>query len=145
MKVQYNPREQDHKVVIRGNYHGDKCLASLNDYISELGKNPKAGNRMKQNSMTVCMDAIRAYLKRWKPSNPVILHYHYYEPLKGQKRDLMNVHAYADKCFEDALQKCKVIVNDSPEYVVNTTHDFFYTKSTVGIIVYIEEVSNSES
>ena len=45
----------------------------------------------------------------------------------------------ADKIIEDALVKCKVLPDDRPEYVKNTTHEFFYTDDEPYIEVYIEE------
>ena len=70
----------------------------------------------------------------------MILHYKFYEPQKGQKRDYMNIFSFADKVIEDALQKCGVIKDDDPRYVKNTTHEFFYTDGTPRIEVSIEEI-----
>ena len=70
----------------------------------------------KEYSMIAC-NAIRLGLKRFQTNKPVILHYRFYEPLKGQKRDVMNIFSFADKVIEDSLIRCGVIQNDSPQFV----------------------------
>ena len=131
----------NHTFEIRGRYYKNHCFPGLNEYIHEIGKNPKAGNRMKQDYQMIACNAIRLCLKRFNTNKPVILHYTFKEPEKGNKRDRMNVFSFADKVIEDALQKCKVILNDDPTHVINTTHEFAYTKGLPGIIVTIEEVA----
>jgi len=128
------------KVFIRGRFYGDKTLPSLNNYLAEIGRNPKAGGRMKNDCEWICIAAIRKCLKGWKVTNPpIVLHYKFYEPSRGQKRDYMNVFSMADKSFEDALQDCKVIENDNPDWVINATHEFFYTDGEPYIEIEIEE------
>lgn len=128
------------KVFIRGRFYGDKTLPSLNNYLAEIGRNPKAGGKMKNDCKWICIAAIRKCLKGWKVTNPpIILHYKFYEPSRGQKRDYMNIYAMADKSFEDALQDCKVIENDNPDWVINATHEFFYTDGEPYIEIEIEE------
>ena len=59
----------------------------------------------------------------------------------------MNIFSIADKCFEDALQVCKVIPNDNPKFMLNITHDFFFLPEKWGepdIEIYIEEVKDGE-
>ena len=128
------------KVVIQGRYYGDKTFPSLNNYLAEIGKNPRAGGRMKKDYMWVCISAIRKYLKGWKVTKPpIIIHYKFYEPSKGQKRDVSNIYALVDKFFEDALQAAGTIENDNPAWVANTTHEFYYTDSEPYIEIFIEE------
>lgn len=130
------------KVFIRGRFYGDKTLPSLNNYLAEIGRNPKAGGKMKNDCKWICIAAIRKCLKGWKVTNPpIILHYKFYEPKdhKGHRRDYMNIFAMADKSFEDALQDCKVIENDNPDWVINATHEFFYTDGEPYIEIEIEE------
>lgn len=126
--------------VIKGKYHKEKTFPGLNEYIAALGTNPRKGGRMKVEYEMIACNAIRRELKRWKTEKPVILHYKFYEPQKGQKRDYMNIFSFADKVIEDALQKCGVIKDDDPRYVKNTTHEFFYTDTTPRIEVVIEEI-----
>lgn len=126
--------------VIKGCFCGDKTFPSLNQYIAELGRNPKAGGRYKKQYVMIAANAIRRDLKRWKTNKPVILHYTFAEPKKGAKRDFGNIFGCADKFIQDALRDCKVIPDDSPQYVINFTHEFIYTSGTPYIKVEIEEV-----
>ena len=127
-------------VKIYGRYHGEKTFPSLNNLLADYGSNPYKGNATKQKFQNICNGEIRYQLKKWKATHPVILHYYFYEPRKGKVRDRMNIYAFADKCFEDGLVKCGVIVDDNPKYLLNATHDFFRTSDTPGFEVYIEEV-----
>lgn len=70
---------------IRGAFYGEKTFPSLNNYLAEVGKNPKAGGRLKRQYVMIATNAIRRDLKRWKTSKPVILHYTFAEPKKAQK------------------------------------------------------------
>ena len=128
------------KVFIRGRFYGDKTLPSLNDAITEYARHPKAGSKMKDDCKWICIAAIRKCLKDWKVTNPpIVLHYKFYEPNRGQRRDVMNIFDWADKCFEDALTACKTIGNDNPDWVINATHEFFYTDGEPYIEIEIEE------
>lgn len=129
------------KFVIAGTFYKDRTFPGLNEYIAELGRNPRAGGQIKRDYMIVASNAIRRDLKRYKTSQPVILHYKFYEPKKGQKRDVMNIFSFADKVIEDAIVKCGVIPDDDPVHVVNTTHKFFYSDNP-RIEVEIEEVTS---
>lgn len=129
-----------HNFVIRGRFYGDKTFPSLNDYLHECGKNPKNGGKMKRDYMMVASNAIRLQLRRLKVNRPIILHYRFYEPRKGQRRDFMNIFSLADKVIQDALQQCKVIPDDGPDWVKNTTHEFYYTDKEPWIEVVIEEL-----
>lgn len=126
--------------VIKGAFCGDKTLPSLNQYLSEIGTHPRRGGQYKRQYVAIITNCIRRDLKRWKASGPVILHYVFAEPRKGQKRDRMNIFSLADKFIEDALRDCRVIADDDPEHVVNCTHEFIYTDGTPYISVEIEEV-----
>lgn len=126
--------------TIRGAFCGDKTFPSLNNYLAEIGRNPKAGGRYKKQYVMVATNAIRRDLKRWKTDKPIILHYTFAEPKKGAKRDRGNIFGLADKFIEDALRDCGVIPDDNPKYVVNFTHDFIYTTGEPWIRVEIEEV-----
>lgn len=126
--------------TIRGSFCGDKTFPSLNQYLSEIGRNPKSGGRYKKQYVMIAVNAIRRDLKGFKTVKPVILHYTFAEPQKGKKRDYGNVFGLADKFIEDALRDCKVIPDDNPEYVKNFTHDFIYTDGVPYIRVEIEEL-----
>ena len=130
------------KVTIRGKYYGERTLPSLNDYIAEIGRHPKAGNKLKGDCMKICFSAIRRCLRGWKVTRPpVVLHYKFFESSKGKRRDVMNIFSFADKVFEDALTDLKVMENDNPDWVENTTHEFYWIdpKNEPYIEVEIEE------
>ncbi len=127
------------KFRIEGSYYGNYCFPSLNNYIQELGRNPKAGGRFKKEYVRISTLYIRKGLGSWTTNNPVILHYRFGEPDKGRKRDVMNVFGFADKVIEDTLRDLKVFPDDNPKYVTNCTHDFEYVKEPY-IEVEIEEV-----
>ena len=129
------------KVVIRGKYHGEKTFPSLNNLLNEYGRMPVLGNKMKRKHQEVCSWEIRRQLKRYETQYPLIVHYRYFEPSKGQKRDYPNIHALTSKIFLDALQDCNVIPNDGPMWVLNETHDFFYTDEEPYIEIYLEEIT----
>ena len=131
------------KFEIKGRYwKNEKTFPSLNDYIHELGRNPKAGGSMKKKYENIACDALRASLRGFKAKSIVTLHYRFYEPAKGIKRDHMNVFAFADKVIEDALCKCGIISDDNPKCLDGSkiTHEFYYTSETPRIEVEIVEI-----
>lgn len=132
------------RFTIRGAFCGDKCFPSLNQYIAELGRNPKGAGRYKKQYVMLATNAIRRDLKRFKTDKPVILHYTFAEPRKGAKRDYGNIFSCADKFIEDALRDCRVIPDDNPHYVKNFTHEFIYTDGVPYITVEIEEVETPQ-
>lgn len=128
------------KVTIRGRYYGNKTLPSLNDYLGAIGTNPKAGSRFKSDYTKPIINAIRRCLRGYKVTcPPAVLHYRFFEPNKGQRRDVMNIFSLADKFVEDALQLCGVIENDNPDWIINTTHEFYWVDGEPYIEVEIEE------
>lgn len=128
----------EYKFIINGLYYKNRTLPSLNDYLRECNKNPKAGNRMKQQYQMIINDKIRLQLKCLTIQKPVILHYYFYEPRKG--RDRSNIFAVAAKFIEDSLQVCGVLSDDGWDSVINFTHDFFIDKKNPRIEVVIEEI-----
>lgn len=131
------------KVEIVGNYYGSKTFPSLNNLLAAYATHPKQGGSMKKKFQKICCDEIRTQLQGYKAVFPIIIHYRFFEPQDGHLRDNMNIFTMVDKCFEDGLQVCKVIDNDNPKFVLNTTHDFFFLPEKWGepyIEIYIEEV-----
>jgi hypothetical protein len=127
-------------VTIRGTFYKDRTLPSLNDYIAEIGRNPKAGGRFKADYMKPCISAIRKCLRGWKVTNPPInIHYVFHEPMKGIARDHGNIFSFCDKVFEDALQAAGVIENDNPKWVDGLGMTFKYTTGEPFIEILIEE------
>ena len=106
------------EITIKGRFFGDKTLPSLNNYLSEVGRNPKAGGRLKRQYVMIATNAIR----------------------RDAKRDRGNIFGLADKFIEDALRDCGTIPDDDPKHVLNFTHDFIYTDGEPYIRVEIEEV-----
>ena len=134
------------KVIIMGEYYGNRTLPSLNDYLSEIGKNPKAGGRFKADYSTICISAIRRSLLGWKVTNPpVILHYRFFENKKGKRRDVSNIFSLCAKFFEDSLQKCGTIKNDNPDWIEGFTADFSWIDGTPYIEIEIEERGKNEN
>ncbi len=129
------------KFEIKGEFYGKFCFPSLNNYINEIGRNPKTGGRFKKDYVKVATTFIRRDLKGFKTTKPIILHYTFGEPNKGHKRDVMNVFSLADKIISDTLRDLKVIPDDNPNFVKNCTHEFEYVSDPF-IRVEIEELEN---
>lgn len=130
------------KVTVKGKYFGNYCFPSLNNYLAEMGCHPQKGGRFKRQYEIVANNAIRRCLGRWKPEGRITLHYTFYEPKKGNKRDHMNVFSLFDKVFEDSLQACGVIPDDNPKYIEGNliTHRFVYTSGEPMVEIEIEEL-----
>ena len=129
---------------IEGCYWKDKCFPSLNNYISELGRNPKEGGRFKKRYVNIACHCISQDLGQWHTENRVYLHYTFAEPSKGQKRDFDNVCGLAQKFILDALRDMNVIPDDKPTYVAGFDFKFLYTDDEPYIEVEIEEILNHE-
>lgn len=129
-------------VKIYGRYHGEKCFPSLNNLLAAYGSTPYKGNAMKQKFQNICINEIRAQLRRYKAEHPVIIHYYIYEPKRGKIRDVGNIVAMIDKCVQDGLVKAGVLIDDNPKYVKNYTHDILYTDEAPGFEVYLEEIED---
>ncbi len=136
-------KDRRHKITIRGEYFGSRTLPSLNDYLAEIAKNPKAGNKFKADYQKPIISSIRRCLRGWKVTHPpVILHYKYYEIKKGKRRDISNIHALCAKFAEDAMQLAGTIENDNPDWIENFTTEFHWLddpKAEPYIEIEIEE------
>ena len=136
---QFDPAE--HGDMPHFTYFG--VTPSLNEYLSATGRNPRAGNSMKQKFVQDLSWYIRADLKHWKATHPVIIHYIIYEP--NMKRDHDNTVSVICKYVQDTLQKCGVIENDGWKHVLNFTHDFYVDRENPRIEVYLEEITAKEN
>jgi len=133
-------KERKPKITIRGEYYGKRTLPSLNDYLAEIGKNPKAGAKFKADYTKPIISAIRRCLRGWKVTHPpVILHYRYFENKKGKRRDISNIHALCAKFAEDAMQTTGVIENDNPDWIVGFDCEFNWIDGEPFIEILIEE------
>ena len=130
------------RVVISGNYYNGKCFPSLNNMFAAYSRSPKIGASLKRKFQKIAADELRDQLNGWKATNPLIVHYRYFEPRDGHYRDLPNVHGAFSKILLDAAQDVGVIKNDCPKFVLNETHDFFYCGEyeETRIEIYFEEV-----
>lgn len=94
---------------------------------------------MKRKYKNLAVDAIRfSRCFRYKPKNPVIIHFVYYEPNK--RRDKDNIDSMCRKCVFDALQEVGILPNDGWKEIENYTHDFYVDQRNPHIEVYLEEV-----
>ena len=135
MRLQFVPDESMPHFTIKGTF------PSLNQYLSECGRNPRAGNRLKRDHMMLATNAIRRQVDRhFKPKNPLIVHFRYFEP--NMRRDKDNIDSLARKVIFDSLQATKIIENDGWKQIENYTHDFFVCGKgeEPRIEVYLEEV-----
>lgn len=125
---------------IEGRYYGDNTFPDLNNYLSECGRHPMKGGKLKKDYMMIACNAIRKQLPRVAILGRVKIHYRYYEASK--KRDPSNVSSMAIKVIEDALQKCGVISNDGWANIAGYSQDFFVDKDNPRIEVTITEVGD---
>lgn len=118
-------------------------MPSLNEYLAETGRNPKAGGKIKKEYKQLALQYMRlSEFRFWEANGPIIIHYVFYEPNK--KRDHDNVFAFASKCIQDALQEGGFIKNDGWADILNFTHDFYCDPKYPRIEVYIEEINNGQ-
>ena len=122
---------------IEGRFYGDNCFPDLNNYLSECGRHPIKGGKLKKDYMMIACNAIRKQLPRVVILGRVRIHYRFYETSK--KRDPSNVGSMAIKVIEDALQKCGVISNDGWANIAGYSQDFFVDKDNPRIEVTITE------
>ncbi len=89
-------------------------LPSLNEYVDACRAGKRKGAEFKKNIEEI----IWAYIKTSKTISPVTtpveIHFEWHEADK--KRDVDNITS-AKKYILDAMQKCKIIKNDSRKYV----------------------------
>ena len=130
-----------YRFVIRG------TMPSLNELLSgerqTYGRGKKIGskgNDLKQMWQKTAVYTIRQQLKGTKPKCPIVVHYRYFE--RNRRRDLGNVHGFAQKIVEDALQAAGTIPNDGWEQIRGFTAEFFIDKLNPRIEVELEEVED---
>lgn len=112
-------------------------LPSLNDYIRICNRNRFEGNNFKKGVENDIIWAIKSS-KTPAIEKPVKIKYIWIE--KNRKRDIDNVSS-AKKYILDALQRAKILINDSPKYVTAHKDEFKYDKNNGDrVIIEIEEV-----
>lgn len=121
-------------------------LPNLNDYLAseriplrtKTGKFTTRGNKMKHDAQDNIIKQISRDLKGLKITNPVFLHYKFYE--ENQKRDLDNIASFAMKVTQDSLVLSGVLPNDGWTWIKGFTCDFGVDSINPRIEVKIEEV-----
>lgn len=96
------------------------------------------GHNIKKEWQTATMWAIRKQLGRVKATPPVDIHYVYYEPKRN--RDKGNIHGFAQKIIEDAMQDAGLINNDNWQWIRHFTAEFYVDAKNPRIEVIVEEV-----
>lgn len=115
-------------------------LPGLNEYVDATRTNRYKGAEMKRDAQRLCENAIFMCWSEYAPkiTNPVRIHYTFYEPNK--RRDKDNVSGFAHKVIQDALVASGVLKDDGWSEVVGSTDDFDVDKELPRIEVVLEEV-----
>lgn len=124
----------EYRIIIDGRY------PSMNQFIeaNRIGKGRwNKGNKMKQECQEEISLYINTQLHKIHIFKPVYIKYKFYEPNK--KRDLDNISGFFHKIFQDALVKCGVIQNDSWQYIVGFSDEFFVDNQCPRIEIEIIE------
>lgn len=126
------------KFVITETYRGDKIFPDLNDLLHEACRDPRAYARMKRQCEYIVQDAVRQQIRGYKVAGKCKLNIIWGEPNKGQKRDYDNIVSAGRKIIHDALQKCNVIENDNPDYLLYGDNEFVYADRPYIIVDIVE-------
>lgn len=124
----------------------DGTMPNMNDFIqaertqfrSRTGKFMTKGSQLKKRWQKTAVTFIRKDLKGTKVNTPIDIHYHYFEPNK--RRDKGNIHGFAQKIIEDALQEAGTIPNDGWNEIRNFSTEFDVDKANPRIEVVLKEV-----
>ena len=118
-------------------------MPSLNEYLAETGRHPKAGYKVKKEYVNTAIMYWRlSDYRDWVATKPVITHFCFYEP--NLKRDSDNITSCAVKFIHDALRDIGVVKDDNREFIQTFTHDFYLDRVSPRIEVYIEEINDEE-
>lgn len=123
-----------YKVVVNGKF------PSLNEFIKACRTHKMSANNMKHKSQNEIAVYLVEQLRKVRIDKPVFIKYTYYE--KNKKRDLDNISSYFHKVFQDSLVNCKIIHNDSWQYIVGFSDDFAVDNKNPRIEVEIIEVGD---
>lgn len=119
------------RLVILGRFEG------MNEIVAAAKRHPGAYAKMKrENTLSV---ALTASCQELPPiTNPVIIHFTYYEANK--RRDPDNFAAGARKFILDGLVEAKVIPKDGWGEIAGFTDEWYVDKDNPRVEVVIEEV-----
>lgn len=112
-----NNNTKEYSITIPGKF------PSMNQFINANRTNVHKGNKMKQDSQNEIALYLLEQLHRVHFDEPVYLRYRFYE--QNKKRDLDNISSYFHKVFQDTLVQCRIVRNDSWEYIVGFSDEFF--------------------
>ena len=110
----------------------------MNELIAYNRTNVYKGSKLKKDSQMIVMYEINHKLHGIHIENPVIMHYHFWEP--NSKRDIDNVASFAMKVIQDALVKCRVLDNDGWKNIRGFKCEFDVDQQHPRIDVVIEEM-----
>lgn len=113
-------------------------LSGMNELIAYNRTNVYKGSKLKKDSQQLVMYEINHQLHGIHIENPVIMHYHFWEP--NSKRDIDNVASFAMKVIQDALVKCRVLDNDGWKNIRGFECEFDVDQQHPRIDVVIEEM-----
>ena len=130
----------EYKVVVTGYDSG------LNELLHNQGKRYDARtkryrvfNKEKEKNDRICRNCIRVSdCRNVQISKPVYMEYSFFVPNK--KHDRSNYASAFIKSFEDALQQCNVIKNDTYDLVLDYTIHFEVDTKNPRVEVVIHEV-----
>lgn len=128
-------------VTVKGFKSGLNELLSckIYDYRTKKYRNP-----VKNRNDAICAKFIRLSkeLRGIHFEKQVVMHYSFY--CENKMHDRMNVASAFIKSFEDALQKCNILKDDTWDLVGTPTLEFAIDKQNPRVEVIIEEVEENE-
>lgn len=128
-----------YRVVVKGYDSGlNELLQAQNKRWDSRLKKLIVSNPEKLKNDRLCERAIRSQLRGVRIESPVFMRYTFYVPNK--KHDRSNTFSGFIKSWEDALQHCKVIENDSYDCVLDPQIKFFVDRQNPRIEIEIVEV-----
>lgn len=119
------------KLVILGR------LPGLNEYIAAERSNRHAAAQMKREAQQGVEWAVRAQLRGVHFTQPVWMHYRWFEP--DRRRDKDNVSAFGRKVIQDALVSAKVLKNDNWACIDGFSDEFCVDRKRPRIEVEIHD------
>lgn len=127
----------EYHVTVKGFKSGlnELLCGRMYDHRTKKYRNPE-----KSRNDAICAKYIKLSkdLRGVKIERPVIIHYSFY--CENKMHDRMNVASAFIKSFEDAMQKCRIIINDGWDDVLTPTLSFYIDKQKPRVEVTIEEV-----
>ena len=113
-------------------------LPNLNDAVNAARKGKYIEASFRKKYEEIIAWSAKRDLKNWKPTEPVILHYRFYE--ENKRRDKDNVASYAMKLIQDALRDSGYLSGDGWNQIDNFDFKWFVDKENPRIEVEIEEI-----